>query len=192
MVVVPDQWQTAIHRYNPSFSGEVRVPLDDAEVLPLDERAVVEQLACLSRELPPGGIVNLGVGMPDAVAAVANKQGALHDITLTIEQGLAGGMPARGVVFGVAWNPEAMIDQPYQFDFYDGGGLDVTCLGFAEIDAAGNVNSSRIAGRVFGVGGFVNISQEHARSCSAGPSPPAASRCPSAAGGSRWFPRAGT
>jgi acyl CoA:acetate/3-ketoacid CoA transferase len=157
LVVVPDQWQTVIHRYNPSFSGEVRVPLDDAEVLPLDERTVVGRRAF--RELPPAAIVNLGVGMPDAVAAVANEQGALHDITLTIEQGLAGGMPARGVVFGVAWNPEAMIDQPYQFDFYDGGGLDVTCLGFAEIDPAGNVNSSRIAGRVFGVGGFVNISQ---------------------------------
>lgn len=157
LVVVPDQWQTAVHQYNPSFSGEVRVPLDEAEILPLDERTLVGRRAF--RELPPGAIVNLGVGMPDAVAAVANEQGALHDITLTIEQGLAGGMPARGVVFGVAWNPEAMIDQPYQFDFYDGGGLDVTCLGFAEIDAGGNVNSSRIAGRVFGVGGFVNISQ---------------------------------
>ena len=157
LVVVPDQWQTAIHRYNPSFSGEIRVPLDGAEALALDERAVIGRRAF--RELRPGSIVNLGVGMPDAVAVVANEQGALHDITLTIEQGLTGGMPARGVVFGVAWNPEAMIDQPYQFDFYDGGGLDATCLGFAEIDREGNVNSSRIAGRVFGVGGFVNISQ---------------------------------
>ena len=81
LVVEPEQWQTAIHRYNPSFSGEMRVPLDDAEVLSLDERTVVGRRAF--REIPPGGIVNLGVGMPDAVAVVANEEGALDDITLT-------------------------------------------------------------------------------------------------------------
>jgi acyl CoA:acetate/3-ketoacid CoA transferase len=157
VVVDPDQWQTVEHRYNPSFSGELKVPLGEAGSLELDERTVIGRRAFA--EFPRGAVVNLGVGMPDAVAAVANERGALGDITLTIEQGLSGGMPARGVVFGVAWNPEAMIDQHLQFDFYDGGGLDVTCLGFAQIDRAGNVNSSHIAGRIFGVGGFVNISQ---------------------------------
>ncbi len=157
LVIDPEQWQTVEERYNPSFSGEVRVPLSKAGRLGLDERTVIGRRAF--SEFPKGATVNLGVGMPDAVAAVANEMGALGDITLTIEQGLSGGMPARGVVFGVAWNPDAMIDQHLQFDFYDGGGLDATCLGFAQIDRSGSVNSSQIDGRVFGVGGFVNISQ---------------------------------
>jgi acyl CoA:acetate/3-ketoacid CoA transferase len=157
LVVVPGQWQTAAGRYNPSFSGEVRIPLHEADPHRLDERTVVGRRALA--DLRPGWVVNLGVGMADAVAAAAREAGRLGELTLTIEQGLVGGMPARGLVFGVAWNPEAIIDQHLQFDFYDGGGLDCTCLGFAEVDAAGNVNASRIAGRVFGTGGFINISQ---------------------------------
>jgi acyl CoA:acetate/3-ketoacid CoA transferase len=157
LVVDPDQWQTAAGRYNPSFSGEARIPLDEAVLHRLDERTVVGRRALA--ELRPGWVVNLGVGMADTVATAARRAGRLHELTLTIEQGLVGGMPAQGLVFGVAWNPDAIIDQHLQFDFYDGGGLDCACLGFAEVDAAGNVNASRIAGRVFGTGGFINISQ---------------------------------
>ncbi|PKW15547.1 acyl CoA:acetate/3-ketoacid CoA transferase [Saccharopolyspora spinosa] len=157
VVVHPEQRQTAETDYEPAFSGEVAVPLGMTEPLPLTERAVVARRAAAM--IPLGAVVNLGVGMADGVAAIVAEEGRLDELTLTVEQGLVGGVPARGVIFGVAWNPEAVVEHAAQFDFYDGGGLDVACLGFAEVDALGNVNSSLINGRVFGAGGFINISQ---------------------------------
>jgi acyl CoA:acetate/3-ketoacid CoA transferase len=157
IVVVPDQWQTAEGEYNPALSGELKVPLENIPRLQLDERKVVARRAV--EELRPGSVVNLGVGMADGIAAVAAEEGILDRFTLTIEQGVVGGAPALGLIFGVAYNPQAIIDQPAQFDFYDGGGLDMTFLGFAQVDAQGNVNVSKFAGRLIGTGGFVNISQ---------------------------------
>ena len=157
LVVDEEQWQTTQDRNNPAYSGELRIPLSRSEPLPLTERKIVARRAL--REIPHGAVVNLGVGMADGVANVAAEEGRLDDITLTVEQGLIGGIPARGVIFGCSWNPDAIIDASAQFDFYDGGGLDVACLGFAEVDCEGNVNSSLVDGRVFGAGGFINISQ---------------------------------
>lgn len=158
IVVVDDnQWQTAITHYNPAFSGEVYVPFGQAAPMPLSERKVVARRAL--DEIEPASVVNLGVGMADGVATAALEEGRLSEITLTVEQGMVGGVPERGVIFGVSWNPEAVIEHASQFDFYDGGGLDVTCLGFAEVDKDGNVNSSLVDGRIFGAGGFINISQ---------------------------------
>jgi acyl CoA:acetate/3-ketoacid CoA transferase len=157
IVLHPGQWQTVEGEYNPSFSGRVKVPLHQVAPLPLNERKVVARRAYL--EIPAGAVVNLGVGMADGVAAVAAEEGFSDKITLTIEQGVVGGIPAKGVIFGVSHNPTAFVDQPYQFDFYDGGGLDVTCLGCGEVDPEGNVNVSKFGDKLIGTGGFVNISQ---------------------------------
>jgi acyl CoA:acetate/3-ketoacid CoA transferase len=157
VVVNPHQRQVVTHDYNPAFSGAITGALSALPTFPLDQRKVVARRAL--KEIRDGDIVNLGVGIADGVAAVAAEEGWIQDFTLTIEQGLVGGVPARGVIFGVATNPAAILDQPAQFDFYDGGGLDICFLGFAEIDRAGNVNVSKFGGKIVGTGGFVNISQ---------------------------------
>jgi propionate CoA-transferase len=157
VVVVPGQWQTSEGEYHPAISGELKMPVDVIPRLPLNERKIVARRALA--ELWPGAVVNLGVGMADGITAVAAEEGVLDRFVLTIEQGVIGGGPALGLIFGVAYNPTAIIDQPAQFDFYDGGGLDIAFLGCAEIDRHGNVNVSKFGNRLVGTGGFIDISQ---------------------------------
>ena len=154
IVVHPEQWQSVVSEYNPAFSGEVRVPVGSIAPMKLDERKVIARRAALEIAHLPRAVLNMGVGMPDGVALVAAEEGISDRITATIEQGITGGIPAPGVIFGMSSNPDAIIDQGYQFDFYDGGGLDFTFLGMAEADQRGNVNVSKFQGRMPGVGGF--------------------------------------
>lgn len=157
VVVEPEQRQTYGTFYSPAYAGELRIPLSDIDVLPLDARKIIARRAAM--ELFPGAICNLGSGISTGIANVAAEEDVLDDICLTNEQGLIGGAPASGHEAGASRNFAAMIDQPYQFDFYDGGGLDLAFLSFAELDEEGNANVSRFGGRIVGPGGFINISQ---------------------------------
>jgi propionate CoA-transferase len=158
VVVDPHQRQTYQMDYSPAYAGEIRVPLSEITPLPMDVRKVIARRAAM--ELRPGAVCNLGSGVSTGIATIAAEEGILDQIVLTNEQGLIGGAPSADA--GAAVNYTSIVDQPYQFDFYDGGGLDLAFLSFAEVDALGNVNVSRFNGRIIGVGGFINISQ-HAK-----------------------------
>lgn len=157
VVVDPDQWQTCQSHYDPALSGALRRPVEAFEPMPLGHRKVVARRA--AQFIEPGMIINLGYGMPDGVARVAHEEQLMGKLTATIEQGIVGGIPAPGDIFGAAWNAEAFVDAPAQFDFYSGGGLDIAFLGLAQADAAGNVNVSKFGPTIAGCGGFIDISQ---------------------------------
>jgi propionate CoA-transferase len=157
----PDNhWQSALTRFNPSYSGANKSPLGDIPPMELNERLIIARRAAM--ELSQGAAVNFGVGVPQGIAAVAAAEGVADMATMTSETGTIGGVPADGHDFGMSYDAEAFVEQQVQFDWYSGGGLAVAFESFAQIDAAGNVNVSKFNGKSVGCGGFIDITQ-HAK-----------------------------
>lgn len=158
VVVTTYQHQTPITPFDPARTGLHRNQPVEVAPLPLTHRKVIARRAAM--ELRKGQLVNLGTGMANGMSYVALEEGFIDDITLTVEQGIFGGLPGVGLDSGTAVNPMAIIDMPSQFDLYDGGGLDFAGLSFAQIDAEGNVNVTRVGALPIGPGGFIDISQK--------------------------------
>jgi acyl CoA:acetate/3-ketoacid CoA transferase len=159
VVVDPNAIQSQIG-YEPAFTGEIRTPTPPCPPLALNTRKVILRRAAL--ELEKGDVINLGFGMPSQLPSLALEEGFINDITFCLEHGVIGGIPALGVpgqlgAFGAHFNPQAIIDAIDLFDFYHGGRLSATLLGFAQVDEHGNVDVSRYGESVRGPGGFVDI-----------------------------------
>jgi propionate CoA-transferase len=163
----PEQTQTYLTDYSPYYAGAERMSATgDEEDLPLDVRKVIARRSLL--EFAPGQVCNLGFGISQGIGAIAQEEGIADLLVLTVEQGVFGGVPAEGNDGGAGFNYQALIDQPYMFDFYDGGGIDVASLSFAEVDGDGNVNVHAFGDRLRGPGGFPNISAGANKVCFVG------------------------
>ncbi len=149
---------TLFTEHDPDYLGGARMDLQREFLpMPLNAEKVICRRAVL--ELGAATLVNLGVGVPMSVATVAHEEGILDRLMLNTEVGVLGGLPQTGKNFGPAKNPSAFMSQAAMFDFYDGGGLDLTCVGMAQVDRQGNVNVSKIGPKIIGCGGFINITQ---------------------------------
>ncbi len=149
---------TSCAYFDPVFTGLVKIPEAVLPNLALDNRKIIGRRGVT--ELFPNAIVNLGTGIPgDTIGPIAHEEEILENIHLTVESGVIGGVPLGGTDFGVAKNPEAIIEHGYQFDYYNGCGVDITFMGIAEVDFSGNVNVSKFGIKTVGCGGFIDITQ---------------------------------
>ncbi len=166
IVLCPEQQPIlGVEGYEPAYGGDRFMTADEITEFVLSHgpsktdaaRTTVAKRAV--KELRPGMFVNLGIGVPEGVALEAAKQHLLNSITLTVEDGAIGGMPASGKAFGSAVGAHCIINAAQMFDFYDGGGLDICYIGALEVDRAGNVNGHISPNKLAGIGGFADITQ---------------------------------
>ncbi|WP_329888021.1 acyl CoA:acetate/3-ketoacid CoA transferase [Pseudoramibacter faecis] len=146
--------------YDAALAHEIRIPLNRLPPMSMSDRKIIARRAAM--ELKEDDIVNLGIGVPEGIASVAVEEGFSDHIIMSVESGHTGGVPASGLAFGGCYNPDFTTNMTSQFDFYDGGGLDVSFLGAAEVDACGNVNVTKFK-KTVGPGGFINIAQSTKR-----------------------------
>ena len=158
VVSTPEEHQQCFNKdYDPALTGEALAPEGAFEPLPLSAKKIIGRRAAM--ELTENTVVNLGIGAPEYVSAVANEEGIGDYMTLTVEAGPIGGIPMGGTQFGGSRNADCYFDQNVMFDFYDGGGIDLAFLGLAQADESGNVNVSKFGPRIAGCGGFIDITQ---------------------------------
>ncbi len=159
VVLCPDARKTYLPGYDPHISGEA--PIDDlADETALEPPTGIRRLIARRalRELGNARSVNFGYGIPGGIPALLKLDGATN-YWGTVEQGVHNGQMLDGPMFGSACDPDSIIPSIDQFDFYSGGGVDIAFLGMGEMDAAGNVNVSKMGGRLVGPGGFIDITQ---------------------------------
>jgi len=159
IVIDEHQKVTTGIEYDPASSGEIKVSWDTLELEPLNPMRHY-MLRRVLLELKSGYVVNLGYGITALIPQVALGEGVLEQLTFTTEHGCYGGYPYTGLQFGGAINADALLESTSQFDFIDGGGPDVVCLSFAEMDKEGNVNVTKIKELphvTAGVGGFIDL-----------------------------------
>jgi len=158
VVAPPEQHpQTFAEAFNPSYCGAAKTPVPEPAVYRLRARKIIARRAAL--ELSAGLVIHIGAEMVDDLRRVLTEEGIGDRVAVAAESGATGGVPASGLSYGAAWNPDALLDQPAQHDFIDGGGLDVAVLPLGLVDARGNVNVSRFRSQITGCGAFINISQ---------------------------------
>lgn len=145
-------------QYEPELCGSIRLSENSyTKPMPLNIKKIIARRATM--EIKKDSVGNLGIGIPEYVSTIANEEKIADYMVLTVESGPVGGIPQSGIRFGSSINPDAIIDQGYQFDFYDGGGLDIAFLGLAQSDEEGNLNVSKFGKKISGCGGFISISQ---------------------------------
>lgn len=152
--------------YDGSLTGEFRIPVDAIPTVPLNARKIIARRAAF--ELTQDAVVNLGTGIPEVIGNVAAEEGISDYMTLTVEAGSIAGIPMGGTQFGASANAMAILDHNVQFDFYQGGGLDVAFLGLAETAPNGDLNVSKFGSRLAGAGGFIDITQNAKKVCYCG------------------------
>lgn len=155
-----EQPQTYLGGYDLTISGQHRrLSSNDAiELVSHPVRRLIARRA--ARELVAGASTNFGFGIPGGIPGVALREGVPYQsLWLSVEQGVHNGMMLDDAFFGCARNADAIIPSLDQFEFYSGGGIDITFLGMGEMDQYGNVNVSHLNGNLIGPGGFLEIAQ---------------------------------